>query len=289
VARGIDEAAVFEVADRLLSQGHRPTIERVRRELGRGSPNTVNRHLDEWWASLAERMRLSSEGAVPASLLELCGRLYTGLKAEASRDADQLRKNLQGEQQRLEQARQALDAEKVGVAATVRELRSELSAVHQKLAQALEQIRVLDRDLARERQAAAQATQAAQAAAEERVRSEATSTAELLRAREQAAAHEKRLLIEIDRVREDAKRQRAEHATHERRAEQVLATAEKQLQLAGDRQRALEAEVKGLRQAVETEREARLVAEAALQVLRSRTTNQAAPRGRSKPPPRKAK
>ena len=88
MARGITEADVFKAADTLLARGERPTIERVRQELGSGSPNTVNRHLDAWWSSLARRMQGgSSSSAVPATLLELCERLYSGMHQHAQAEA----------------------------------------------------------------------------------------------------------------------------------------------------------------------------------------------------------
>ena len=48
---------VFQAADHLLLEGHRPTIDRVRMRLGRGSPNTIQEHLDVWWAHLGSRLR----------------------------------------------------------------------------------------------------------------------------------------------------------------------------------------------------------------------------------------
>lgn len=53
----ISQADVFRAADELLVEGHRPTIDRVRMRLGRGSPNTINDHLDAWWAKLGSRLR----------------------------------------------------------------------------------------------------------------------------------------------------------------------------------------------------------------------------------------
>jgi hypothetical protein len=38
-----------------LHAGERPTIERVRAVLGTGSPNTLIRLLDIWWAKLGPR------------------------------------------------------------------------------------------------------------------------------------------------------------------------------------------------------------------------------------------
>ena len=44
--RGITEEDVRGAADAIVGRGERPTIDRIRAELGRGSPNNVNRHLD---------------------------------------------------------------------------------------------------------------------------------------------------------------------------------------------------------------------------------------------------
>ncbi|MGC8518718.1 MAG: DNA-binding protein [Steroidobacteraceae bacterium] len=56
-ARRISAAEVFAAADALLVEGDRPTIDRVRVRLGRGSPNTINEHLDAWWRQLGARIR----------------------------------------------------------------------------------------------------------------------------------------------------------------------------------------------------------------------------------------
>jgi chromosome segregation ATPase len=47
---------VERAADSLLRDGERPTIEKIRARLGRGSPNTVNPLLDQWWQRLAARL-----------------------------------------------------------------------------------------------------------------------------------------------------------------------------------------------------------------------------------------
>ncbi|MBT2326982.1 DNA-binding protein [Variovorax paradoxus] len=54
--RGIQEADVFAAADALLAEAKRPTIERVRLKIGRGSPNTVSPMLERWFATLGERL-----------------------------------------------------------------------------------------------------------------------------------------------------------------------------------------------------------------------------------------
>ncbi|WCM48497.1 DNA-binding protein [Pseudomonas sp. WJP1] len=64
MAVGVPENDVFAAADAVLARGERPTVERVRLELGRGSPARVGGLLDQWWARLAER--LSGETRLPA-------------------------------------------------------------------------------------------------------------------------------------------------------------------------------------------------------------------------------
>ncbi|PBJ04791.1 MULTISPECIES: DNA-binding protein [unclassified Pseudomonas] len=63
MAVGVPEHEVFAAADAVLARGERPTVERVRVELGRGSPARVGGLLDQWWARLAER--LSGETRLP--------------------------------------------------------------------------------------------------------------------------------------------------------------------------------------------------------------------------------
>ena len=55
MSRGINEQDVWKAADALLLEGARPTIERVRLKIGRGSPNTVSPHLESWFARLGAR------------------------------------------------------------------------------------------------------------------------------------------------------------------------------------------------------------------------------------------
>jgi chromosome segregation ATPase len=57
MAVGVPENEVFAAADAVLARGERPTVERVRLELGRGSPARVGALLDQWWEQLAGRLR----------------------------------------------------------------------------------------------------------------------------------------------------------------------------------------------------------------------------------------
>ena len=53
----ISQAEIFRAADELLIEGHRPSIDRVRMRLGRGSPNTIQHHMEIWWTKLGARLR----------------------------------------------------------------------------------------------------------------------------------------------------------------------------------------------------------------------------------------
>lgn len=57
MANGVPETEVFKAADAVLARGERPTVERVRSELGRGSPARVGQLLDQWWEQLAQRLK----------------------------------------------------------------------------------------------------------------------------------------------------------------------------------------------------------------------------------------
>jgi len=57
MATGVPETDVFKAADAVLARGERPTVERVRVELGRGSPARVGQLLEQWWEQLAQRLK----------------------------------------------------------------------------------------------------------------------------------------------------------------------------------------------------------------------------------------
>ncbi|EQD33384.1 cointegrate resolution protein, partial [mine drainage metagenome] len=65
----ISREAVFDAAWALTKAGSRPTIERIRLYLGngtpRGSPNTVNTFLTQWWEQLAVRVAGGPVEAIP--------------------------------------------------------------------------------------------------------------------------------------------------------------------------------------------------------------------------------
>lgn len=263
MARGITEQDVLEAADALLARGERPTIERVRQELGRGSPNTVNRHLDAWWVSLAQRMQgrngASTGVALPAALLDLCGRLYAGvreqgqLEAEATLAAGQA--EIQAREANLERKKLALDAEKVAAQGGADKLASELSILRARNESLVTERTQLQAEVvrlgiaARDTGAAAQAAQAGAEAAQTAHR------AEVQRLRGQWEGNETRWLREIDHLRDEVKLQRAEHSVAVKRLHDQLKEAEGRLATAAKERLRLDSDLT-------KEREARIAAEA---------------------------
>jgi hypothetical protein len=55
-SRGVTSSDVSHAADTLLRAGERPTIDKVRAKIGKGSPNTINPLLDAWWKTLSARL-----------------------------------------------------------------------------------------------------------------------------------------------------------------------------------------------------------------------------------------
>lgn len=103
MAVGVPENEVFAAADAVLARGERPTVERVRLELGRGSPARVGGLLDQWWTRLAER--LNGETRLPALPGEVA-QAFVAVWQQAIRLAQAVA------EQALVEQRQVLDAER---------------------------------------------------------------------------------------------------------------------------------------------------------------------------------
>jgi hypothetical protein len=89
--RGITMRDVELAADTLLRSGERPTIERVREKIGRGSPNTINPLLDVWWKRIAARLDAGPAALhrLPESVAHVAEALWTQALDEARRRVEQ--------------------------------------------------------------------------------------------------------------------------------------------------------------------------------------------------------
>ena len=215
----ISQADVFRAADELLLEGHRPTIDRVRMRLGRGSPNTINDHLDDWWAKLGSRLRDVPGHEFP-QLPERIGRTLQQLwtdALDAAREA--LQSALHDREQALAQRDLALDERArelderehtamVRTAALEESLalaREQLAAANQR-AQALEHS-VQVREAEAERLHARIETLEADCSSVRAQLDAANSAhhAERLQLQERYTAAETHWLVEVDRARQHAR------------------------------------------------------------------------------------
>jgi chromosome segregation ATPase len=229
MAVGVPESDVFAAADRVLERGERPTVERVRVELGRGSPARVGQLLEAWWDALARR--LAGETRLP-ELPKAASTAFTELWRVATEAA---RGQLEAA---FAQRRGEMDAEAAQWAAEKAELMLELERADSERVTAIEarsrsdaRLEDLQRLLAQhEAQHADDVGRLEELNARvEALEQERRELAERLASREAAAAQERdaaashlravedRANVEIDRARQEAKglRARAEQLEHQ--------------------------------------------------------------------------
>lgn len=93
MATRITQVEVWAACDALLLAGERPTIERVRQRLGRGSPNTVSPWLDAWYKHLGGRLKdpgaFDAPPALPDPVQQAARYFWEAALAETRRDFDQ--------------------------------------------------------------------------------------------------------------------------------------------------------------------------------------------------------
>ena len=82
---GITYEQVATVADALVGQGEKPSIQRIREQLGTGSPNTIHRHLKAWRATQApaERQAVKLPDELASALAQEIERQASAARAEA--------------------------------------------------------------------------------------------------------------------------------------------------------------------------------------------------------------
>ena len=214
-ARGVQQEEVWAAADALIAAGERPTIERVRLKIGRGSPNTVSPMLEAWFATLAPRLGVAASGAppvengAPQALRQALDGVWAAAVAAAREKAEAA---IAIERDRLAQQDQELDSQR-------RQLLERESALAQRGAtfeHALEMLRSQLREQATqlekaglelERARGSLATLVQERDADRRQFDEQLRllAEERQRTEQRTAANEKRLLEEVDRARQEAK------------------------------------------------------------------------------------
>jgi len=234
-SRGVQQHEIDSAADALVADRLRPTVERVRERLGRGSPNTIGPMLETWFSGLATRLGVvpeAQEGGStnPAAVRRMADDLWAKAlelaRAQAEAGASSLRKELDArfadvaaaevrllqEREQLE-SREALSRETVLAAQSQRDLAlARGDRLEAELGQSAAEMAGLRDRLERLQQEKD----------EERRRFEEQLTVHARqreRAQERSTANERRMLEDVDRARQETKSVRRELADEFRKLE----------------------------------------------------------------------
>ena len=266
--RGVQTADVWDAADAVLMAGQRPTIERVRQKLGRGSPNTVAPMLEAWFAQLGQRLgsmpgRGAGNAAVPgamttpgqpqppATVLDLAQGLWDAALGQAQQAAQQQWESAQAE---LAQQRSQLTADRAELERERQTLAQQHSTLEQMLALSRTQVADLTRRLAdadvwrlEKEQSVTVLTNRLEDLRQQHKQLQqrmddtvAAQAQERQRLQDRATENEHRLLNEVDLARQEAKTARQTLATRQKQWEEAARQADEQLQTAQARLQAAE-------------------------------------------------
>ena len=271
LSRGVQEDDVWGAADLLLHEGLRPTIERVRQKIGRGSPNTVSPMLERWFASLGQRLAGGTVPAagndadgVPVSVRNATRLLWETARREAEEvqrgELESVRSELQERGNALAEAQAALSQREDAFAharvsldsalASSQQARETLERQLKEHAVEAHRVRIgLEEEIKRLTTLLSQAGESQERTRREHAEAMVVRDQDLRQAEERHAGQEKRMLAEVDRARQTAKALETELAREQqRRVKSEEAAA-----------RRMEAELEKLHQVREAARQAEVV------------------------------
>jgi len=212
--RGVQQEDVWAAADALIAAGERPTIERVRLKIGRGSPNTVSPMLESWFATLGPRLGVAAAGAqaeegAPKELLQALDKVWAAAVASARDEADRAleseRDILAQQGLKLDIARQELSQREAALTERGVALEHALELAKSQLRDQAIQLEKVGRDLEQARSSLATLVQERDTDRRQFDEQLRTLAEERQRIEQRATANEKRLLEEVDRARQEAK------------------------------------------------------------------------------------
>ena len=250
--RGVQQEDVWLAADQLVGEGLRPTIERVRLKLGRGSPNTVSPMLDGWFATLGARLGVGghaqpARNELPAEVHQLACKLWETALLEAKTVADQ---RLMDAQHILDAAHVSIGQRELDLALLQQGLQDRQITQEELLRLARSQVADLGArleqasTLVNRRDVEIDALQLklthidTQRAADQRSTQEQFQhhAQERLKLEEHARITERRLLTELDRERQETKRLKSNLEKSEHRVETLTTQFQGQLQAQAQKQ-----------------------------------------------------
>jgi chromosome segregation ATPase len=255
MARGITQDQVNAAADAILGAGENPTVEKVRAELGTGSPNTITRMLEAWRGQLGDRLRqLSALPDVPGLVGQAMIELWRLAIEQAERTLEgrfaNERATLEAAQAQLAQERDNWNARlqtvetDVARAQAARDLAEHACST---LDGQLQDSHALRADLVQQRdrlqnQCDQQSGQI-QALRAQLDENQAALRTERERQETQIRAIEDRSYQEVDRARQDAKQWQQRHELTERAHRDAVAAMENRYDASSDQVRRLEQEI----------------------------------------------
>jgi hypothetical protein len=249
----ITELDVHAAADALLRDGDRPTIERVRLKLGRGSPNTITGFLNTWFAGLGERLAGARDASLPDPVMRLAQDLWrvaldqareqarTSQVEEAVRLAAE-RDRLAAAEEDLSQAQERLQARQADLELGVKALREQLTAAQDAAYSATARLQAEQQQAASAREALMQARGEADTLRAQVVDVQTRQAEALAETQSRHAAQERRWLNELDAERQATKRLTAEIERTRLAAERDRQEAERERQSAERERQAAEQE-----------------------------------------------
>lgn len=243
--RGVQQEDVSAAADALLAESVRPTIERVRVKLGRGSPNTVAPMLETWFAGLGVRLGVApaadGQGGAPAAVRDAMERVWAAAsqaareQAEGALSAD--REALTAERQARASQREEIMGERVAAAERIAALQESLSEARRQIEEQVaraaglqSQFASVQGELATSRTSMGRLVDERDADHRRFAEQLAVQAEERRRLEERASSAEGRLLGEVDRARHEAKQlaSRLEQVQRVRDSEREIALRERE-------------------------------------------------------------
>lgn len=197
----------------------RSTIDRMRMHLGRGSPNTINDHLDAWWVKLGSRLRDVPGHEFPQlperiarTLQQLWNDALDGARETLQATVLEREQALAEREQAFEERNRQLTEREQATAARMCALEESLSLAGEQLAVANQRARALEtsvqeRDCEGHRLRARTESLEAECA-DGRTKFDAAAVAhhgERVQLQERYAAAERHWLLEVDRARQPSK------------------------------------------------------------------------------------
>lgn len=261
--RGVQQAEVSAAADTLLAQGQRPTVDRVRRQLGRGSPNTVGPMLETWFVGLAPRLGYPSSengdvNAPPAEIRQAMDALWHLARDQANQEArkalEDERDHLQSQRSQLNEERSLLARDEAALAerdalrnAALERAQGRVDELAQQLRDMQANLLQRENELGTVRISLARAIEAKDAVLAEHQQAIQSLSEERRRQEERFSASERRHLEEVDRARQETKATQKLLTDSEGRTATLRKSWEESLQIATGQIQVLKTEAAELR------------------------------------------